>query len=514
MRLVCSISMFGSAMSAGLLLGDCALAQAPQARSDTVAMANCLIFGEGSAFASPYRLGAVDLEHALAATSIVAVTAADADTFRHYIAYPERCVADEAVVKARLGQYLVSEALSGLSQLSKTSITAGDLDKGLADQDCMQVQTAMDRPRSRQGRGLIRLQERFEAWMAEHPLLGKLARSDVETEELKWRAYFVGRALLESQQEEGVEAYVHAFSSMRAADSSAPGPVSGIPPFYFVRPSHFPEEMRALFGTVSAADHQPIGFASHVARQGLWHFVMTGQVLRDDSPIEMDSGTARVIPEIDVTAYLRGVRPAPDACLMIMNQCTRHGSYEDLIYRYYNGILEGIPAKHKAILDRMIADQIAEHRDMQRGSKSFGELVSSVLFSNTDPTECTGDLIEAQFITDIFDEHGALLQSQVVSRTIDNTDLKYDYRVSGPHWSSAFMSARHSDQPLSEPQRRDILSGKVFEGRFSSYFGAVKVHQIDTCEMEQLAGSRGSSVDVPRHTILQSRLVTGNWREQ
>ena len=501
-------SIIGVLASSTLLpLCNSALAQS---RQDVVATANCVLFEQLDI--RDFRLEYSDIENALRSTNLSErATPQEIDEFRRFVTYPDGCVADEGKVKNRMSKYVVSEFIGVLSEVSGNPVAANDLNRSRAKKDCARLEEQMDGDDA-----LVRFQEIFVARYNEHPFLSSPKISNASLQDIKWRAYHIGRKRFEMGGQTAVDRFAEAFSRMRNSMNNVPARHEDVPLFYLIDAKYFPDRNSSLFGTVSAGSDEPLDFVSYVAWRRTWRYIITGKfgstgpaaVLEDAGLIDMSAS-----PEIDLTPYLNGRSPDSEQCQSRTNAGIVGGADDGEIY------LDIIKSTESALsyllglkVKKMIETQGGEKTST--GMQSFRSLVSPHLFEKADARKCVTYVVDAQLITDFFDENGALANTAVKTETVRDPDGEhYDDRWSGPAWSPSLSATLQAGDPLSEPQKQAILSEQVMTGSFKSYYDGVRLSLVDKCETERVEAGIGS-MEVPKTVVLQSKVVAGKWRAE
>jgi len=501
-------SIIGVLASSTLLpLCNSALAQS---RQDVVATANCVLFEQLDI--RDFRLEYSDIENALRSTNLSErATPQEIDEFRRFVTYPDGCVADEGKVKNRMSKYVVSEFIGVLSEVSGNPVTANDLNRSRAKKDCARLEEQMDGDDA-----LVRFQEIFVARYNEHPFLSSPKISNASLQDIKWRAYHIGRKRFEMGGQTAVDRFAEAFSRMRSSMNNVPARYEDIPLFYQIGPKYFPERHRSLFGKVSAGSDEPLGFASYVARRRIWRYIITGKS-GSSGPIALleEAGLSDMSasPEIDLTPYLNGRSPDSEQCQSRTNAGFVGGAddgeiYLEIINRTEDALNYLLGLKVKKMIETAGGEKASV------GIQSFRSLVSPHFFQRTDSRECVRYIVEAQLITDFYDENGVLANTAVETKTVRDHDSEhYDSRWSGPAWSPSLWAKLQAGDSLSEPQKQAILSEQVMTGRFKSYYDGVRLSLVDKCETERVDTGIGS-MEVPKRVVLQSKVVAGKWRAE
>lgn len=484
---------------------------AAQSHDNIVAFANCALLGEGLDF-DKYKLEDSDIDGALRSSNTGPVTQADIDQFRQYISYSSGCVADEAKTKAHLAGYIVSEVLTELSKSASKPVQIGDLKRSRAERDCEKLDVIMDRGGS-ESVALEKIGNDFQAWLRQHPFLGNPDIGNKSLEEIKWRAYEIGRKRFEIGKQPLVDSFVQSFAQMRSSKNSIPSDLRSTPLFYLLDGPYFPDKRIPLFGVNNAHDKQPLDFLNYIVRRRVWNYVMTGRYSPSKTLEDAMLKDMAAVPEIDLTPYLMGKAPGSEQCKPRSGSWISAGMPAAMVY---DEITKDAEASFSSLWS-MVNDRIAAAHggyETHQGSRSFRALVTPHFFPKTDARECVAHFITAQVVTDTYDEHGALVKTSVKTEEISDADTTYyDARHSGPAWTPSLSAALNSRQALSEAQKQAIMTERVMQGSFKSYIDGVKLHLADRCETEW-EGFGAVGRNVPKTKVLRSKLVAGQWRDE
>lgn len=288
--------------------------QATEERNDNMLLVlNCTMVGEASDdFGEMFGLAPGEMAKGfIEYTPNETYSKRELEAFRWRKRLPAGCPVDD-LPDERLANYVVDQMLAIADLATGASISWQSVAGVEAVTPCADAKALIDAGKADD----LELRLGFIKKAVElHHALGEEVEPDgIHEQEIVWRAFWVGRWRERELAPGALQNYLDAFEAFPEKTQRHEQITLDTPMALFDESSDSSEQRLEAFGPIEWGGTEGLDMASHIGRQQIWNYILSGETSFPIAPIDLHEARAW---QPEIISYLAGESPGSEECAVV-----------------------------------------------------------------------------------------------------------------------------------------------------------------------------------------------------